>query len=151
MFEFDAEDGALNAFHAVVVADFVVIIADGGAVFAQGAGAFFKGGIIGQQRPALAAGAEVFAGIKAEAREVAEGAHGFAFVFRAVRLGGVFHHGETVPPGEGEDGIQVKGVAVKVDGQDGLGARGDGAFHEARVEVHGSGLDVHVNGFGSDI
>ena len=33
--EFDAEHRALDAFHAIIVADFVVVIADTGAVFAQ--------------------------------------------------------------------------------------------------------------------
>jgi len=61
--------------------DFVVIITNGGAVFAQGAGAFVKSGVVGQQRAAFAAGAEVFAWIKAEAGNVAECADGLALYF----------------------------------------------------------------------
>src|SRR5215831_16423289 len=84
--QFDAEHGALKAFHAVVVADFVVIIAFGGAVFAQRLCAAGEGRVIGNERAAFSAGAEVLAGIEAKPRHDAESADDFAFVLGAVGL-----------------------------------------------------------------
>ena len=128
MLQFHAQHRALNAFHAIIVADFVVIIAHGRAVLAQRTGALGKGGVVRHERAAFAAGAEIFAGIKTEAGNFAERADDFALVFRAVRLGRVFDERQFVFSANRQNRINVKRMAVKMHGHDGLGARRDGAF-----------------------
>ena len=151
MFEFDTEHGALNAFHAIIVADFIMVVADGGAVFAQGTGAGGEVGVVGDEGAAFAKGSEVFAGVKAEAGDFAEGADGTAFVFGAMGLGGIFDEGEFVMAADFADGIEVEGLAIEVHGHDGFGARGDGFFDEFGVEVEGGVVDIDVNGPGADV
>ena len=151
MLQLHAEHRALNAFHAVIVADFVVVIAHGGAVFAQGAGALVKGGVVRHQRAAFAAGAEIFAGIKTEAGNVAERADDFALVFRAVRLRGVLDQRQLVLSANRQNRVQVERMAVKMHGHDGLGARRDGAFDELRIEIERGVVNVHINRLGADV
>src|SRR5208282_2908404 len=89
MLELYAEHRALNAFHAVVEADFVVIVTLRGAVFSQRPGARGERGVVGHQGSAFATSAEVFAGIKTEAGHRAECADSLAAVFGSVGLAGV--------------------------------------------------------------
>src|ERR1043166_1704635 len=73
--EFDAEDGALKTFHAVVVTDFIVMIRLAGGMAAQRASARGNRVVVGDERAALAVRAEIFCGIEAEASGPAELAH----------------------------------------------------------------------------
>src|ERR1035438_3992371 len=75
-------------------------------------------GVAGRDRPALAVGAKILAGIKAEACHIANAAHRMPFVFRSVRLGGIFDYDQPVPPRHFHDGIHVGGLAVEMYGKD---------------------------------
>ena len=66
-----------------------------------------------------------------------------------MRLARVLEHGDSPLAREGEDRGHVRGVAVEVDGQDGLRARGDRAGEALRVEVQGAGVHVHEDGAGA--
>ncbi len=92
MRQLHSEHRALNTLHAVIETNLVVIVTHGGAVFAQGTGALGKFRVVGHERAAFPGRAEILAGIKTEAGHRAERADGLAFVFCAMRLGGVFDH-----------------------------------------------------------
>jgi hypothetical protein len=61
-------------------------------------------------------------------------------------VGRVLDHGDAAGLGHRADGVQVRGMAGVVHGEDGARARGEGALHRARVEVQRVGLDVHEHG-----
>ena len=151
VFEFDSENAALNAFHAVIVADFVVVIADGGAVFAQGSSAGGLGGVVHDERTAFATCAKVLAGIEAESGHEAEGACDLAVVFRAVGLGRVFDQGDIVFLTNRKQRVHIAGVAVEMNRHEGFGARGDGLFDALGVDAAGLVVDININRTGTDV
>ena len=110
-----------------------------------------KAGVVGQQRAAFAAGAEVFAGIKTEAGNFAERADDFALVFCAVRLGGVFDERQLVFAANRQDRIEVERMAVEMHRHDGLGARRDGAFDQLGVEIEDGVVNIHKDRFRADV
>ncbi len=115
--------------------------------------------VVGDDGAALAAGAEILAGVEAEAGQVAEGAGAPALVLGAVSLGRVLDEGEPVLIGEGADRIHVRHEAVEVHRQDGLRALGERALeplgvHGPRalgdVDEHGPRADVAHRRRGGD-
>ena len=68
---------------------------------------------------------------------VADRTHAAALDLGADGLGGVFHQGDPLRPGDLGQGHGVDGLAEQVDGDDGLGGRGD-----QRGDVFGSILKV---------
>ena len=141
--QLNSEDGSLDAFHPVVVADHFVIVAAGGAVSAGYAGEAVDGFVVGDDRAAFAVGADILRGIEAEDGGIAETADAPAAVFGAVRLGGVFEDSDSARRGDFTDGVHISRPAVKMDGQNGASAEGDGGLDEADVQVGGGRVDVH--------
>src|SRR5207245_2844951 len=72
--ELDAQDGALEPPHAIVVADVLVEVAPRLAVVAERAREPRDAVAVGGERAALAVGAEVLAGVEAEGGRLAEAA-----------------------------------------------------------------------------
>ena len=70
--ELDLEDGALEAVHAGVPAQFVVVVAAAHAVLAQHAGALGQLVGVGGDHAGVAGGAEVLGGIEAEGGGIAQ-------------------------------------------------------------------------------
>jgi len=123
--EFHVEDGGLDAIHAAVPADHGVVIFFDLAVIAEDADFFVEVGVIGEDCPGFAKGAEVFAWVEAEAAGIGEEAGFFSVVFGAVGLAGVFDDEDPVLAGDVEDGLEIGGVTEEVDGDDGFGFWGD--------------------------
>src|SRR5262245_41048464 len=94
------QNGGLKAVHAVIVPDLVVVIALALPVIAQRARARRKSVVIRYQRPALAVCAEVFARVKAETCHGSELTDPPPFIERAMRLSGVFDHGNVMLAGD---------------------------------------------------
>src|SRR5262245_49613555 len=94
------QNGGLEAVHAVIVSDLVVVVALALPVIAQRARARRESRIIRHQRSALAVCAEVFAWVKAEASNDAELTDPAAFIESAMRLSGVFDHGNVMLAGD---------------------------------------------------
>src|SRR3569833_2316758 len=90
VFEFDFEDGALEAVEAGVPSEFVVVVAAAHSVLAKHAGAFGDVVVTGGDDAGVSGGAEVLGGVEAEGSGVAEGAGGFAVPFGTPGLSGVF-------------------------------------------------------------
>ena len=75
-------------------------------------------GLIADDRPALAIGTEVLAGIETETTEIADRSRAAAFVFSAMRLRRVLDDDEVVAAGNLHNRIHISHQAVQVDWQD---------------------------------
>src|SRR5712692_2042420 len=97
---------------------------------------------IGDDHPGVAVGAEVLAGIEAEAAQFTERPGLAAAVAGADGLRVVFDHLEAAARRHLEDGVHCGGQAVEMDRDDGTGFRRNLRFEQRRVEVERAGLDV---------
>src|SRR5258705_8021377 len=149
--QFDSEHSALDALHAIVVADFLVIIAFTRAMFAQRPGAGSQISIVRNERATFTVGAEILARIKTETRQHTEGADDLAFVLCSMCLGGIFDQWQVMLPADLEERIDVERVSVQMDWHDRFGARRDRLFDESRAEVEGGVIDVDVNRLRTDV
>src|SRR5438552_934371 len=95
-----SQDGALKTIHAVVIADIIMEITARLSVIAHRAGKLRHLLVVGRERAPFAVRAEVFTGIKAEGRALADAAHPLAAITRSVRLAGVFDHCQFVLSGQ---------------------------------------------------
>ena len=74
-----------------------------------------------------------------------------SFVFRAVRLRGIFDHDQSVPPGDFHDRVHVGGLTVKMHRQDRLRARRDRSLNRSGIHGERSGIDIDQHGLRSGI
>ena len=101
--------------------------------------------VVRREQPALARG-KVFRTVQAERPSVPEPARSDAPIQRAMCLGRVFDHGETMAGGDRADLVHVGGQAVHVDGHHGPGALGDPLLDQAVVERVNPRVDVAEHG-----
>ncbi|MNT42141.1 hypothetical protein D3C72_1785410 [compost metagenome] len=66
-------------------------------------------------------------------------------------MGGVFDDPQAVAARDVQDGGHVAGQAAVMNGNDGLGARSDGAFNGLGAEAESVRVDIHQHGFGAQI
>jgi len=128
-----------------------MMVANGRSVFAQRPGAGRIVRTVGHQRAGFAAGAEIFPGVEAITGEFAERADHFAAVAYTVSLGGVLDQREAMAAADFEDGIDVEGMPVEMNRHDRLGPRGNRAFEESRIQVHGGFVDLDEDRLRADI
>ncbi|EGE59473.1 hypothetical protein RHECNPAF_2190075 [Rhizobium etli CNPAF512] len=143
--ELDAQDRALNGVHAVVEALQQMVIALLLAPIAQHAHCFGLIVAVGHDDTPLAAGAEIFTGIEAEAAGCAEAAGARAFVLRAVRLACVLDNRYSVVVGNRPDRVHVSHLPVEMDGNDGLGAGCNLSLELSRIHRQRHRLDIDEN------
>ena len=98
--------------------------------------------VVGGDDAPLAGGDDV-GHVGAEGGQVGQGAGRLTLVERAVGLGGVLHHEESVLFGDGVDGVHFGRFAHEVHRHDGPGTRRDGGLDLLRVDVEGLPLDVY--------
>ena len=67
------------------------------------------------------------------------------WIFRADRLGGVFHQRDAARPGDLGQGHGVDGLAEQVYGDDGLRGRSDQRRHVLRIDIERLRIDVGKN------
>ena len=151
MAQLHAEHGALHAVHAVVEGAELVLVAHLLAPRAQEAQLLRPLGVVGHHRAALAVGAEILAGIEAEAAEVAHRAAPPPVVLGAVRLARVLDDGDALAPRDVENRVHVGRLAVQVHGNDGFRPRGDGGFELRRIHRPIARLDVHEHRRGARV
>jgi len=137
--------------HSRVPANAGVVVLGCLPVITQHPEAIAQGRIVGDHRPGFAPGAQVFAGIKAEAGHHAERADDLAAVLRPVRLGGVFHQREIVFAANRQNRVHVERVAVEMDRHDRFGARRDGALDQLRVQVERCVIGIHKDRPGAHV
>ena len=150
--ELDGEDGALEAVHAGVPADFVVVVAAAHAVLTEHFGALGEVAGVGGDHAGVACGTEVFGGIEAEGGDVAEGSGFDSTPLGAPGLGGVFDEREVALLGDAGEGSPVSTLAKEVNGEDGadgvsLGAVESG-FDGGGGKVEGFRVDIGEDGSG---
>ena len=104
--------------------------------------------VVGHDGPGLAEGAQIFPRIEAEAAGNAHGAGLFTLVEGPVGLAGVLEDGDIVLLGDCQDRVHVGGLTEEMHGDDGPGARRDGALELCGVHVAGVGVDVDKDGVG---
>ena len=100
MRQLHVEHRALDAFHSGVVTDFDVIVPAVLSVVAEAADAGGDGVVIGDDRAGFAKGAEVLAGVEAEAADAADRADAAALMLGAVSLGGILDQRKAVSIGD---------------------------------------------------
>ena len=144
---FDLQNRALKSFHAVIVADEFVFVAPGLAVVASGPGEVRNARVVGDDRAAFSISAQVLGGIKAEGSDIPDGAHAAATIAGAVSLAGVFNHRDTAGFGDGEDGVHIRGPAIKMNGHDGFCLGGDGAVQKFGIEIGCGRINIDKNRF----
>jgi len=66
-------------------------------------------------------------------------------------LAGVLDQRQPVLPANVQERVHVEGLAVKMDRQEGLGARRDGVSDKFRIQIEGGIVDVHIDRPGADV
>ena len=143
MRQLGAQHGGLDLVQTRIDARQVVPVLHAAAVVAQLAQRGGQFVVIGGDGAAVAQRAEVLAGVEAEARRVAQAAGAPAHITRAMGLGRVFDHAQTVAARDGVDRAHVGRLAVQVHRHDGAGAWRDGRLDAARIEVVGLRVALH--------
>lgn len=147
MAEFYTQNCGLNFVEAAVPAGLGADVARGLAVIAEGAQARVESRGIRDNHAAIAGGAEIFCGIKTDASDVSKRAGATTLVGGADGLGVVFNEGNVVFLSDFAKGIHVCGETVKMDGDDGFGARRDTSADIGDVEIECGAVDVGENWF----
>src|SRR3990172_7621953 len=101
--------------------------------------------------PAVAVGAEVLAGIKAETPGVSEAAGPLPPHRGAERLCTVFDDVEIVFPGDADELFDRRGMTEEMHGKDGLCPRGYLLFDPGRIDVEGLEVDIDKDGLRSGV
>jgi hypothetical protein len=128
----------------------VLVGAAGAAVVGEAAYPLGQLGVGGDHRAGVAEGAQVLAGIEAEARGHAERAGPPVVPLATVRLGGVLDQRNARPRGDGGQAVHVGHVAVELDHDDRAGARGDGRGQDLGGDQEGVRVDVDEGRNGAD-
>ena len=144
--ELDAEDGALESVHAVVIADEFVLVTRRLSMRAGRASELRDLVVVGGKSAGFSIRAEILCGIEAKSRGVAEASDATSAIARPMRLGRIFEDSQAVTHGDFIYGVHVRGAAVEMNGQDGAGARRDGAREKLGVEVRRGGINIHEHG-----
>ena len=145
MRELDPENGGLEGVEPGVRPDDGVVILDSLAAVAQQAHLLGHSVVVRHHHAAIAICAEIFRRIEAERRRVSEQADAPALVSRPVRLRRVFDHHQVVPARQSGDRVEIGGLAVQVNGDNGPRSRRNRRRDRCRVEVVrlGTGIDEH--------
>ena len=107
--------------------------------------------IVGANAAGFAEGAEIFAGIEAEAGGRAESSGIFALEGGTVGLGGVLDQDQIMPLANIGNFIHVAGMAIEMNRQHGRGFRRNGGFQLAGVYAVGVRVDIDERRRGADV
>ena len=108
-------------------------------------------GVVGDDRPGLAVGTEVLAGIETEAATESQGSGTLSVVSGTMGLRPVLDHRNTMPPTDFQERRHVRRLSVEVDGQDRLGPGSDALFDLEHIHCIGDGVHVDEDRGRSDI
>ena len=151
MREFDAQQRGLQLVEPRIEAFEFVVVLGARAVVAPGPELVGQLRVVGGDGAAVAQRAQVFAGVKTEARRVAQIAGTSAFVARPVRLRGVFDDFEVMLARDGVNGVHVGRLPIQMYGDDGAGARRDGRRKARWIQVVSGGQRLHRHRFGTGL
>ena len=145
------QDGRLQGVEPKIAAEHGVVVFAGSTVDTQAAQLLGQPLIVGDDHPAVAKGAQVFAGKKrktahysARARESAVG------VCRANRLSGVLNDRNAVRCSQARHLRQIDTPTVEVDRDDGLCPGAQFGRNCAEVDIEGLGVDIDKHRSGAE-
>ena len=104
---------------------------------------------VGRDDDAALAGRDLLVRVEGEDGEVAVRAERPALVLRAERFARVLDEDEAVAVGDGQQLVELAGVAEDVDGDDRARAVGDSSLDGSRIEVQRVRVDVGEDGRGA--
>src|SRR5450759_1118280 len=81
--------------------------------------------------------------MEALSRQAPKSPQQFTLIFSKQAVGIVLNNGNGAAGGACQDGIHLAADPGVMDGQNGAGAGGDGAFQQAFVQVQGIGADIY--------
>ena len=84
--------------------------------------------VIGHKASSIPVGAQVFARIKGEGRNVAKGSHKLSVVAGQMRLGAIFYHPQIMLSCDRHDRAHVRWLSIKMNRNDADGGRRDLSF-----------------------
>jgi hypothetical protein len=116
------------------------------AVRADGPHFFGQWLIVAEQRPALPVASQRFGRKKAGAANGGDASALAPALLGAKTLGRVFDDGQPMLRRQRVNAVVIGHLAEQTDGQNGLGARGDGRQQQVHVDVEGVRLNIHENG-----
>src|ERR1043166_5429317 len=151
MLQLYAKDCSLHSLHPIVEPNLIVIIALRGSMFTQRTRAGGIAGIVGHERAAFTIGSKVLPRIEAKARHFTKRPDLATVVESAMRLRGIFDHRQSMLPRNHQNGVEINGVSIKVDGKNRLCARANGPFNSSRIEVVCLRIDINVDGPRPDV
>ena len=138
----DQQHGGLQGVQAAVDADGRVHVALGLAMQANLGHLAAQLVVVGEAGAAVTVAAQRLAGEEAGAADGGQAARALAVTGGAKALGAVLDDRQAMAGSNGVDGFHVGALAVQADRDDGAGARRDGRFQQAGVQVAGVGVDV---------
>ena len=151
MAQFDAQNGALDSLHSIVIAlEFVNVLLFRAPV-PQHANLVRELGAAGGHRSAFSAGSKVLARVEAEAAHLADAARAAALILRAVRLCRVLDHHQPVPARDIHDGVHVGRLSEEVNRHDRPGARRNGCLDPRDIDIERRRIDIHEDRPGAGI
>src|SRR5262245_46286813 len=107
--------------------------------------------VVGHHGTGVTVAPEIFPGIDAEAPGVTTRAHWPSPVMSAVGLTGIFDYLQIMSTRYGEHSGQIYGMAVKMDGHNGLRLRSDSLLEQLDVEGVIAGVNVDEDRHGSGV
>src|ERR1700674_74350 len=99
----------------------------------------------------VAGSTQVLSWIAAEAADVPNGPGAPVLVLGAMGLAGVLDHDQTVGAGDAHYRVHVGWEAIEVNGDNGLGSRGDCGGDPSRVDGKRHGIDLDQHGLGARV
>src|SRR2546429_872394 len=118
MAELDAQDGALQSLHAIVVTFYEVMIFALLSPVAQHPYVARVFGVIRHHHSSLTISAQILTGINTETAQVTDAAHSSPLVFCAMSLSRVLDDNQIMTPGNFQNGIHIGRLAVEMNGYD---------------------------------
>ena len=147
----DAQNGALDGIHPVVVAFQRMVIAPALSPIAQHAQCVRLIVVVRHSHAAFAAGSKILAGIEAEASGQPHAACLGTEILGAMRLASIFDHDQPMRIRNVHDRIHVCHLSVKMDGYDRFRSLRDRLFDLGGIHRQCVAIDIHENRPGAGV
>ena len=133
--ELDGQNRRLQSIEPTIKAQHRIIIFRALTIIAKHPNTLGELRVIGDDSAPVAKCPEIFAGVKTEARRVAEAGDRRIADAGAVGLTGVLHNKQSMFLGNSQNLRQIGRLTKQVNRQNGLGARCDGALQQFDIQV----------------
>jgi len=140
--ELDQQNSSLDGVESEVAANDLVEIPGVLAVVAEDFDLFGKRLAVGGDQTRIAEGAEVFCRIEGKTSAVSKVSTPDIVLSSTDGLGGVFDDSQAVLCGNPADGLHRCDLAEEMNGDNGLGLRGDAGLDQIRIDIVGTGIDI---------